>query len=409
MKPPEPLDSPETATANNHSSGEADPANGADLAPGDELRGYRLLEALPAMHRELPIPLFRGEHLATGAPVLIAPLGQRSGAPPSPTDSDLDGFYHRSLSLAQVEVGVGGHAHRTAPKLIPLVASARGSRASPGFLCWRNEPGETLRHRLRRSYPDADTALRILYGVAQQLSAIHASGDFHGGLCPANLLVGEDGYGQLLAPGLARSTLLRDDSVDLAAVYRAPEQLPGGTGSIGPAADVFALGLLLFELVECERPFHASSLELLREQIEHQSPPALLSPRPALPTGLPELIERALEPDPIRRLRTAAQFLELLEVIVGVGEPIGNSPTISPARGAVSRETHSRAADPSADTGSPMAGCPDPPTHRIARLPIEDERRRQLVESTGLWRLWLLPSLLLLVLFVLAIWFWIER
>ena len=156
-------------------------------------------------------------------------------------------------------------------------------------------------------------ALAIARQIAEALAVAHAAQIVHRDIKPDNVMVRPDGYVKLLDFGLARlqpdaiaagvTGPLTEAGVVLGTIaYMAPEQARGE--AIKPEADVFALGVMLYELVTGRHPFQAASQigtlhALMRENPE---PPALLNPE--LPRAIDQLILEAIQKDP--RLRPGA-------------------------------------------------------------------------------------------------------
>jgi serine/threonine protein kinase len=175
------------------------------------------------------------------------------------------------------------------------------------FLTMELLAGETLAERLERRHTlSPDETLAVARQVVGALQAIHAAGVIHRDLKSENVFL-EPGANQeervvVMDFGLARAL---DGSVistwPLVPVLAgtldtmAPEQIEGRQP--GPATDVFALGVLLFEMLSGQRPFAGvPALERLRGR-----PPRLASLRPDLPPAWDKLCDRCLQVDPARR------------------------------------------------------------------------------------------------------------
>jgi serine/threonine protein kinase len=179
------------------------------------------------------------------------------------------------------------------------------------FIVMEHVEGRTLEERLRR---DGALTPKEVCRIGRQVSAglehAHSAGLVHRDLKPGNLIERRDGTIKIADFGIARlneTTELTEAGTILGtAAYLAPEQAEGG--EITQAADVFTLGVVLYELLTGRRPWRVESLaELARRRF---TPPAEL---PAdTPWSLREAIERSLETDPAAR-PTVAELAELLD------------------------------------------------------------------------------------------------
>src|SRR5262249_37656950 len=166
--------------------------------------------------------------------------------------------------------------------------------------------GLTLRELATQGI-DLSRSVAIARQIAEALAVAHAAQIVHRDLKPENVMVRPDGYVKLLDFGLARlqpdalaagdTTAGTDAGVVLGTIaYMAPEQARGE--KVLPEADVFALGVLLYELVTGRHPFVAASQmgTLHGLMWEAPEPPSLLNPD--LPRPLDQLILEALNKDP---------------------------------------------------------------------------------------------------------------
>ncbi|MCA9791429.1 MAG: serine/threonine protein kinase, partial [Candidatus Eremiobacteraeota bacterium] len=158
--------------------------------------------------------------------------------------------------------------------------------------------------------------LTVFLGICDGLAHIHNRGIVHRDLKPANVLVTSDGIPKISDLGLARrieqrSKLTQDGMVLGTCSYLAPEQII--SSEVGPAADLYALGVCLFEAVTGHHPFEAeNSMAMLRAHLDQKAPLAS-SFRPGLPPKLDTLLARLLEKEPRRRPATAQQIRTELE------------------------------------------------------------------------------------------------
>ncbi len=160
-------------------------------------------------------------------------------------------------------------------------------------------------------------AVALVRKLAVAAQVMHDRGVVHRDLKPANVIVRADGEPVLMDFGLARSftaqsrQLTRDGATMGTPAYMAPEQVLGD-GQIGPAADVYSLGVILFELVTGRVPFDGP-LAAVYGQILHAEPPPPSSLRPGLGPALDAVCLRALAKKPADRFPSMSAFAAALE------------------------------------------------------------------------------------------------
>jgi serine/threonine protein kinase len=198
------------------------------------------------------------------------------------------------------------------------------------FIVMEYIEGRTLDTRLRDEGPlPVDEVVRIGRQVAEGLEAAHANGLVHRDLKPSNLIEREDGTVKIADFGIARSVdataLTEEGSIVGTAAYLAPEQAEGGT--VSQQTDLFALGVVLYELLTGRQPWKVDSLAALAARRQAPTPEA----PPGTPDGLRLTIERSLEPEPGDR-PSAAEVVRLLE-----DAPAGEDATVVLPRSARAR------------------------------------------------------------------------
>ena len=167
--------------------------------------------------------------------------------------------------------------------------------------------GATLRSRLKE--PLAIEVIADLgMQVARALAAAHAAGIVHRDIKPENIMIRGDGLVKVLDFGLARHDVESDEASQLMTMpglllgtpaYMSPEQAMGGTA--GPPADVFALGVILYEMIAGRRPFTAATSMALIARIMSDTPPPLARPGESVSRPLETLVLSMLEKDPAKR------------------------------------------------------------------------------------------------------------
>lgn len=198
-------------------------------------------------------------------------------------------------------------------------------------------PGKALDKIITEGAANLQLVLSAGIQIADGLSAAHSLGIFHRDLKPANVMLTEGGLIKILDFGLARRLNL--DAVEFdpthhaakrslpplgatytarggTIAYMAPEQFVTGQSSV--QSDLFALGLILYELATGRHPFHrpdAPEFQSIRA-IQFAEPVALREINPSLPVELESVILRCLEKQPSARFASAADLRESLKTIM---------------------------------------------------------------------------------------------
>lgn len=189
------------------------------------------------------------------------------------------------------------------------------------FLTLELVEGETLRERIDRGPLPVEQVFELGAQIGEGLSKAHAAGILHRDLKPHNVMVTVDGRAKLLDFGLAKflalsasdpdaATMARETSPGMTlgtAGYMAPEQALGK--EVDARADLFALGVVLYEMTTGRSPFRGETLAAFFDSLLHDAPPSPLTTNPDLPRDLVRIIERALEKEPARRYASAGELV----------------------------------------------------------------------------------------------------
>jgi serine/threonine-protein kinase len=167
-----------------------------------------------------------------------------------------------------------------------------------------------------------DDAVSILTQACRGLDYAHRNGVVHRDVKPGNLLRGRDG-GQVkladfgIAKAAEQSDITKVGSVLGTAAYLSPEQARGEPA--GPASDLYALGVVSYQLLAGRLPYEAASLTDLARQQDSAAPPPLDRVDPAIPHALAQVVACALERDPADRFPDAATMeLALNDAMRGI-------------------------------------------------------------------------------------------
>lgn len=182
-----------------------------------------------------------------------------------------------------------------------------------------------LAQRLRRGPLAPREATALLHKIAAALAYTHGEGVLHRDLKPSNILL-DGGEPRLADFGLAAQL---EPGADLTAVtgvlgtphYLAPEALRDGSAALTAASDLYALGVIFYEMLAGRTPFAGASAVELPQLVDQRPPPALRYLAPATPPDLETICLKLLEREPERRYASAAALAEDLRRFLA-GEPI---------------------------------------------------------------------------------------
>lgn len=167
--------------------------------------------------------------------------------------------------------------------------------------------------RERAPFPVAE-AFAIGAQVASALDFAHKRGLVHRDVKPQNILITPEGVAKVTDFGIARSVsasqLTRTGMVIGTAHYFSPEQAQGKP--VEPQSDIYSLGIVLYEMLTAHLPFDADNPVAIAMQHLHSEPPSPWDFNPDLPARAVGVVMRALEKDPARRYRDAAEFAAAL-------------------------------------------------------------------------------------------------
>ena len=198
------------------------------------------------------------------------------------------------------------------------------------FLAMPLYRGETLKARVAREGPlPVRDALLISRQIVQGLACAHANGIVHRDLKPGNVMLLFDGSVKVLDFGLAKA---RDQSITEAGVlvgtvsYMAPEQIRGET--VDGRADLWALGLILYEMLTGRKPFTGEQDVTVAHSILHDEPVPPSAFRNEVPAFVVNLVLTLLRKDPAGRYQSGEELLSDLAFVGSVEPPATRSRTL---------------------------------------------------------------------------------
>jgi serine/threonine protein kinase len=249
--------------------------------------------------------VYRGFQPSLGRPVAIKMLSLAQL--PDPT---LPERFRREAQLA---------ASLEHPCIVPVYDF--GEWGNYLYIVMRLVPGGTLDDRMGRHMP-VQAIVQLVSQVADGLGYAHGQGIVHRDVKPTNVLLAGADWAMLGDFGIARTLggmtrLTAKFGAIGTPAYMAPEQWIGG--DIDGRADIYSLGIMLYQLLAGTVPFTAPTSEgLMRQHLEMVVPP-LTTHRRDLPAGFEAVIQTALAKDPERRFRRTGEFKAALTV---AGQPV---------------------------------------------------------------------------------------
>jgi serine/threonine-protein kinase len=174
--------------------------------------------------------------------------------------------------------------------------------------------GRTLGELMREQPLSLERAVVLSLQIAHGLDAVHEQGIIHRDLKPANIMVTEADTAKILDFGLAhfadRTTLTAQSQILGTPVYMSPEQASGKP--VSAESDLYAVGVMLYELLTGELPYNALTGPELIAQIVNGTPIPVCERNPLVPEALGQIVGKLLEKNPRDRFRSAADLARQL-------------------------------------------------------------------------------------------------
>ncbi|MCZ6673007.1 MAG: protein kinase, partial [Verrucomicrobia bacterium] len=185
------------------------------------------------------------------------------------------------------------------------------------FIAMSYYEGETLKNKIEHGPLKLDEAIDIAIQVSEGLAKAHRQGIIHRDINPANIMITSDGVAKIVDFGLAklaRGTKLTKTGMTLGTVaYMSPEQTKGTDAD--HRTDIWALGVLLYEMVAGQQPFKADYEQAVMYSILNEDPEPLTGLRTGVPAELERIINKALAKNPGERYQHTDEMLTDLKML----------------------------------------------------------------------------------------------
>lgn len=248
------------------------------------------------------------------------------------------------------------------PAIVPVYDF--GEDAGRPYLVMRLMTGGTLADRLKTGALAIDETARILNRIGSALERAHQEGIVHRDLKPSNILFDQYGDAFLTDFGIARlaesSVTLTGEAVIGTPDYMSPEQVHGDR-QIDGRSDIYALGVITFEMLTGQRPYHADTPAKTMMRHLMDPVPDIRQVRPDLPQAVDTVITRSMAKEPAERFKTATELTMSLSAISAAtlgplvpppDETVAAKPPVKPEAGP---QTEPAETVPEADGGEPAA------------------------------------------------------
>lgn len=248
-----------------------------------------------------------------------------------------EGFMNDEAFVRQFQREAHAAGNLTHPNIVTV--HDMGEDSGRFYMVMEFVDGRTLKHIIRDQIVTGEPmeirrAIDLIGKICRGVGYAHRSGLVHCDVKPQNILVTPDDRVKVADFGIARAmtqaTGVSSDMVWGTPQYLSPEQAAGDSPS--PASDVYAIGIILFELLTNQLPFSAESPAAIALMHLQKMPQDVRDLNPAVPPTVAQIVKKVLAKEPAGRYRTAGQLGRILENYIGqTNQPTGSVGMTRPA------------------------------------------------------------------------------
>jgi len=225
------------------------------------------------------------------------------------------------------------------PSIVPVYDV--GEENNQPYFVMRFMNGGSLSDRIKAGIMKVENAAKILDQIAPGLDEAHAKGFVHRDLKPSNILFDGKGIPYISDFGIAKisqgSGTMTGSGIIGTPAYMSPEQATGDP--VDGRADVYALGIILFEMLTGKQPYEADTPMAVAIKHVTDPVPRILTVNPNLPADMDLIIQKAMAKDRNDRFSTAVEMVQTLKEVAGIFGPEQKNKTLTALKTSLKKKT----------------------------------------------------------------------